>query len=303
MFKDWLYAIYIYMVDKIDYYIKKFNEKWDNKYDYSLFDHYINTKQKINIICKKHGVFSQRIDSHLVAGCKNCSDDNRRLSIDSFIKKSSLKHNNLYDYSKVTYISSSHNVEIVCKKHGSFLQTPHNHLRGTGCPKCNGGISYDNNIFIEKASYVHNNKYSYENCNYKKANIKVTITCPTHGNFKQLPFNHIIGRGCPKCGIKYGKMENDWLDIYNIKKDYRQYKINNFFVDGFDPKTNTIFEFYGDFFHGNPNIYKKDEMNLVSNKTYGELYELTIKRERVLKSFGYNLIFIWEDDYKKIYKK
>ncbi len=64
-----------------------------------------------------------------------------------------------------------------------------------------------------------------------------------------------------------------------IPKDYRQYKIDKFYVDGINLDENIIYEFNGDFWHGNPNIYKGDDINKVNGIKYGELYKKTIERE------------------------
>lgn len=61
-----------------------------------------------------------------------------------------------------------------------------------------------------------------------------------------------------------------------------------------------IYEFYGDFWHGNPNIYKCDEINSVNKISFGKLYSNTIDKENKLKSLGYGIISIWESDYKKL---
>lgn len=54
--------------------------------------------------------------------------------------------------------------------------------------------------FIEKAKKIHGNKYNYDNINYENKYTKVTITCLTHGDFKQTPYSHIkYKQGCPKC--------------------------------------------------------------------------------------------------------
>lgn len=53
--------------------------------------------------------------------------------------------------------------------------------------------------FIQRASTVHNNKYLYDKVNYVNNSTKVTITCPIHGDFEQIPNNHLRGYGCQKC--------------------------------------------------------------------------------------------------------
>lgn len=59
------------------------------------------------------------------------------MSLNVFISKSKDVHTIKYDYSKVKYIDKDTKVEIICPIHGSFWQSPHSHLKGSGCPKCN----------------------------------------------------------------------------------------------------------------------------------------------------------------------
>ncbi|MFA5048225.1 MAG: hypothetical protein WC516_04355 [Patescibacteria group bacterium] len=73
-------------------------------------------------------------------------------------------------------------------------------------------------------------------------------------------------------------------------------------ADGFDSVTNTFYEFYGDEFYGNLKIRNLDGISRVYHKTYKELYENTMKRERLIKEAGYNLITIWENDWDIVYK-
>ena len=41
---------------------------------------------------------------------------------------------------------------------------------------------------------------------------------------------------------------------------------------------NCVFEYHGDFWHGNPKIYNQEEMNSITKTTYGELYNKTLKK-------------------------
>ena len=54
--------------------------------------------------------------------------------------------------------------------------------------------------FIEKANLIHNNKYDYSKVSYIDWCTKVKIICPIHGEFEQIPNNHLKGCNCPKCG-------------------------------------------------------------------------------------------------------
>lgn len=73
-----------------------------------------------------------------------------------------------------------------------------------------------------------------------------------------------------------------------------------FRVDGFSQETKTIYEFNGDYFHGNPDKFDPKDVNTKVNKTFGELYQRTIEKEYILKQAGYNVISIWESDFKKL---
>jgi hypothetical protein len=76
----------------------------------------------------------------------------------------------------------------------------------------------------------------------------------------------------------------------------RQYKLNiedkTFLVDGFDPETNTVYECYGSFWHGNPEKYKPTDINVKVGKMFGQLYEATIMRENIIKK-EYHLVTKW----------
>lgn len=72
-----------------------------------------------------------------------------------------------------------------------------------------------------------------------------------------------------------------------------------FKVDGINWRSRTVFEFYGDAWHGNPKLYKPSEISMPQTKmTAGQLYARTLERERKLKSLGYKLVTIWESDFR-----
>lgn len=120
--------------------IEKFNKIHNYKYDYSKVN-YLNSHAKVKIICKIHGEFNQSPNDHLnSSGCQECGKMKLRNDFDYFLKKSKEIHGNLYEY--FNYEKSNIKVKIKCKKHGIFLQRPHNHISGkAGCPKCGNHIS------------------------------------------------------------------------------------------------------------------------------------------------------------------
>lgn len=122
---------------------------------------------------------------------------------EKFVDLCKIKHNNTYDYSKVSYINNQTKVTIICKIHGEFQQTPHAHKRGNGCKKCTvGRESLTKKDFINKSNIKHNYKYDYSNVEYINNRTKVKIFCKSHGFFKQNPGQHLLGQGCRKCNQK-----------------------------------------------------------------------------------------------------
>jgi len=95
------------------------------------------------------------------------------------------------------------------------------------------------------------------------------------------------------------KEETIWLDSLNISEEYRQYPIRsvsgkNYIVDGFDPNTNTVYEWNGSFWHGNPDYYDLERPHpVLKENTFGDLYERTIKKQEDILNSGYNIIVQW----------
>ena len=124
----------------IEQFIPKAKLVHRDKYDYSK-SIYKTARDKIMITCKTHGFFEQTPDNHLHGkGCPKCAinllPQCKAKSNESFISEASKIHNNKYDYSMTKYINWIVKVEIICPIHGHFLQSPNNHLRKNGCPKC-----------------------------------------------------------------------------------------------------------------------------------------------------------------------
>lgn len=287
-------------------FIDKANSAHDNKYNYSKVI-YINNKTKITIICNKHGEFKQAPDKHLLGnGCPKCAKESLSklysFTKDEFIECATKFHGNKYDYSSVDYINAKTKIKIICKIHGEFMQTPGSHLKYTGCTVCSGRMPLNTASFIKRAIVIHNNKYDYSKSNFTSSRDKLDIICKLHGLFKQQAGHHLQGHGCPKCSYNTSKPEIAWLDFLGIPKEFRNKTIwiNNrhYYVDAI--VGTTIYEFYGDYWHGNPIKYNFNEINNLNKRKFGELYQATIERERIFKEAGYNIINIWEDDWKKL---
>lgn len=111
------------------------NNKHHKKYEYPNFK-YNGNIVKISILCPIHGIFTQRVDSHMNGrGCPICGGT-KKYGINKLLIKLQKIHNNFYDYSLIKYDNVLSKVKIICPKHGLFEQRLDTHLNGHGCPIC-----------------------------------------------------------------------------------------------------------------------------------------------------------------------
>ena len=189
-------------------FLKRAKQIHHNEYDYSLVE-YKNAFTPVEIICGKHGKFKQAPDVHLrPSGCRLCATEKSRKqrtkSAAVFIEEAKKIHHDRYNYSEVNYTSARKKVSIICPTHGSFEQYPYSHLAGNGCDKCADIIRADKKRlsreeFINRAQEIHQDKYNYSEVLYVNMNTKIKIHCIIHGFFYQMPYNHLVGMGCPGC--------------------------------------------------------------------------------------------------------
>lgn len=280
--------------------IEKCQEVHGDEYDYSLIKEYNNDREKLPIICEKHGVFFQTMNNHIIGkqGCPKCgfekSIDSKRLTFDKFKQRASEKHNGEYEYIECNMPDGNETkVGIVCKKHGIFYQKASNHLFGQGCPKCATERVHEKQkdtteTFIKKAMLVHGNRYGYDKVEYINTKEKVCITCHEHGDFFQEPGNHLQGNGCPLCVDYSSCVENEIRDF--ICSEYNGPVKNNVrgILDGFReidiylPDLKIGFEINGIFWHS--------EANNADRKYH-------LKKTEECAEKGIRLIHIFEDEW------
>lgn len=192
-----------------DEFIKKAQMVHGDRYLYNHVD-YINTRTKVVIECRLHGLWSQKPNLHILGhNCRECSREvtKNKNSIDNeeFIKKCQLVHGDRYLYHKVNYINKRTKVDIICHEHGVFHTIPTHFTRGTGCAKCantqRGLINRsDTTEFIKKSILKFGDRYTYPYTEYITCGTPVIITCKEHGNITIIPADFLSGNGCGKCG-------------------------------------------------------------------------------------------------------
>lgn len=227
-----------------------------------------------------------------------------KITTAEFVAKSRLTHQDRYDYTKTIYTGAHQLLTVICPTHGEFEQRAGDHLRGRGCRSCSprGGACITTNAFVDRALRVHGGRYGYSDTVVAAWSIPVTIDCPIHGPFTQAMSSHLRGHGCAQCFYKStsSKMAANWLDDLGIPDDTGHREVSGllndrkYVVDGYDPETMTVYEFHGDYWHGNPLVYDTRDVNQSRGVTFGKLYEDTVARRMEFLSGGFAYVERWE---------
>ena len=146
------------------------------------------------------------------------------------------------DYSLIRYIQSEEKVNIRCILcNVIYPQTPHNHIKGQGCPSCKAKKvslihKFDVSRFILEATIIHGNfRFNYNLVKYVDAHTDVIIKCNICSHiFPQKPYSHLAGHGCPKCKGNNAsinsrkKIEDVLLDFKNVHGDKFTYYLDGY---------------------------------------------------------------------------
>lgn len=207
-------------------FIKKAVEKHGDKFDYSDVV-YVDRSTEVKIICKKHGVFTQKPENHLKGNdpCPLCREEKKK-NTEQFIEEAKAIHHDKYDYSLVEYVNTHKKVKIICPVHGDFYQRPDSHLKGEGCYECRNKtiadkLRKDAETFIKEAKRKFNNFYDYSKVEYKTNDVPVCVICPIHGEFYVTPNHHLAHYvGCTMCSAgKGGFLTHETGKLYIMVDD------------------------------------------------------------------------------------
>ena len=229
-----------------------------------------------------------------------------------------------FDISKVEekHISKGNNskVPIKCMKcEYNWSPTIDSVIRGRGCPECAGKVPWTLQRFKDRINDNKEMREKFDISNVEEKHIsngaksKVPIKCRKCKYIWSPTIDSVINNksGCPKCSGSKGYSEGqiEWLKylmkIHNIHIKHflngGEIKIEGIGkVDGYCEETNTVYEYNGDYWHGNPRIYDLNFLNKTSKKTMGELLMKTLHRELKLRNMGYKFVCIWECEWNEM---
>ena len=188
--------------------IEQFIVVHKNRYDYSKVV-YSGYDGLVDIICKKHGLFSQRARTHASGShCPYCAGTKRHW--EDFKKECNKVHKDKYIYPDQPFDgipATKLSLSIICPEHGVFKQIAEYHYNGYGCPECGGTKKLSREEVINRFKEAHGDRYDYALVVYKNRNSKISIICPEHGVFKQSSNHHLNGSGCPSCSHRRSNKE------------------------------------------------------------------------------------------------
>lgn len=142
---------------KLEPVLQKALEVHKGRYEYGGLVEREDGYTRLEVVCKNHGMFTQRITEHLLAesGCNKCANDDtsaRQLrSWDEVVAQLKELRGDEYDYPEI-FDYKGGKIPVICRKHGEFMQDISSHAhQGSGCPSCSGKVSKPN---TEIAAFV-----------------------------------------------------------------------------------------------------------------------------------------------------
>lgn len=227
--------------------LKQLYDIYGKEYNFIIPDECHNIKNKIILVCRKHGEIKVVAKNLLLGkGCHLCNNEKngilRRITFDDFVERSNKVHKNKYIYKIENFRKNDILLMTAsCPKHGDFTQNIQAHMKGEGCPKCHGRYINEEERqknFIERVKKIHGEKYDLNDAVYKKNDEKVKIICHNkdefgneHGEFFITPHNLLSGYGCCKCSGNFLDKElfiKRANEIHDGKYDYSKVEyINN----------------------------------------------------------------------------
>jgi len=226
----------------------------------------------------------------------------RKLNKEYWIEKGFLENEaikNVSIYQKENYEKLKIKKEKTPEKYDGYLPTQLKYWIN----KTNGDIEESKKLLIKRQT-----TFSLEKCIDKYGEKKgLERWEERQKKWKEKVFNKntYIGRGRSNISEEFFKTI---INKFNINKQEVLYGENEKIIYDSEYKraykydftyNKKIIEFNGDFWHGNPNKFKADEIHKIKKISIQEIWNYEKRKLDLIKSYGYKILIIWESDYKK----
>ena len=102
-----------------------------------------------------------------------------------------------------------------------------------------------------------------------------------------------------KSGITSKKEKEIGVFLKSLGLKYvPSYRVDSKICDIYIPSLNLIIEYFGDYWHCNPNKYNEDYFNQKKNMSAKEIWDYDKMKIDLIINYGYNLEVIWETELK-----
>jgi hypothetical protein len=277
--------------------------------EYEALEPYVNALTKINHLHKPCGFIwntrpndiKNRFKKGLTTGCPGCGKAGRLTQAQYEQRLIGTEFEVLGKY--INNRSPILHKHTICGKES--LMSPmsimdHGRL---GCSHCGKVFKQTTEGYVEK---LKDSEYELleEYTGSKDKLLHRHKVCGTE--FLIRPNDILSGHGCNTCakGRNYSKLAIEWINTFNNPsiihaENGGEQKIAGYKVDGYDPNTNTVYEFHGDRYHGNLDIFSPDELCHPFDKTVtaDELWTRTFERMQTISQAA-KVVYIWEQEYR-----
>lgn len=213
----------------------------------------------------------------------------------------------------ITYESSHRPVMLTCRVCVlSFRTTPYVHLHTTsgGCRTCFlNNVSVDAFEYLKRIKEIHGDEITWLNPRkIRNVHQHEEFKCTSCERVFSKTFNNLIVKryGCPyHNGPSKGQLElHEAMSKFGYTLLPPEQTINlghrKCRVDCLFPEQKLVVEYYGDWWHGNPEIY---DFNDLIGSDYSTVVEdkwrSDAKRQSELEAAGYRVHIVWERDWKQ----
>lgn len=83
---------------------------------------------------------------------------------------------------------------------------------------------FNTELFISESKKIHGDRYDYSKTNYVNSKTRVLIKCSKHGDFIQLPYEHLKGSNCKRCSATNWNEEKFIIESKRIHKNFYSYE-------------------------------------------------------------------------------
>lgn len=305
--------------DRLNHYTRQYDEVLKSKYPHITREEpYITCDEKIKHSCQLHGSFYRRPTSlrNSPYGCPKCgiksNADAKYKSEQSIIDRLFVCHGDKITLDEPYRAIDKHH-RFICNSGHAWKAVPSSVLSGRGCPTCAKqkrglDLAKTNQQIVNQLFSTHGNAIKLNELYKHAINKNHEFICSKGHTWETSLGNILYSRsGCPYChNASSSKPEKQWLALLNNKNIVENALLRiegiSYTVrpDGYDPTTKTIYEFYGDYWHGHISLWNSSRK--VRGLSMREVNMKTRKKEKALLKAGYKVVYCWEYDFKRYLK-